>query len=360
MTDFLKRVSQTALGLAPVVQPLVVSRYAQAAHRPAPEALSPQESLPENPAQQAHESLAENLSPAPPSSTISIVNRAPEQATAHDARHESAELSSQESAITKPAISASTQSTSTQSDGIGQSAAMPFNDAASQTRAPLNRRDLPSPSKSKTVSPTKEAQAHSSTSVAESEQSPSHTVHEGSTVVPVVARHDIKTAEARNPSPRRRDAATSPVRTSQDETIFGAAESTPLALENERSSQAMPVVDVEPTIRRDSSAESFAQSSGAEPRIEALETSAPAMPRRNNSPLLNEPATRRADSQLLAPDEDRAASTSTGRVVRVTIGRIEVRAVMPSPPPQPVEAPAPPAPNLSLDEFLRQHNGRMR
>jgi hypothetical protein len=33
---------------------------------------------------------------------------------------------------------------------------------------------------------------------------------------------------------------------------------------------------------------------------------------------------------------------------------------MPSTPPKPVVSPAPPAPKLSLDEYLRQHNGRPR
>jgi hypothetical protein len=43
-------------------------------------------------------------------------------------------------------------------------------------------------------------------------------------------------------------------------------------------------------------------------------------------------------------------------VVRVTIGRIEVRAIMPAVPP--VEVPAKPAPKLSLDEYLRKQSGR--
>jgi hypothetical protein len=43
-------------------------------------------------------------------------------------------------------------------------------------------------------------------------------------------------------------------------------------------------------------------------------------------------------------------------VIRVTIGRVEVRAV--TPPLPAVEPSPPPAPKLSLDEFLRQHNGR--
>lgn len=52
--------------------------------------------------------------------------------------------------------------------------------------------------------------------------------------------------------------------------------------------------------------------------------------------------------------DDRLDRTSP--VVRVTIGRIEVRSVPPSPPT--VEPHAAPTPKLSLDDFLRQHNGR--
>jgi hypothetical protein len=49
---------------------------------------------------------------------------------------------------------------------------------------------------------------------------------------------------------------------------------------------------------------------------------------------------------------------SSPPVIRVTIGRIEVRA--PAPPPPPVEAPAPPRPRISLDDYLQSHNGRSR
>jgi hypothetical protein len=44
--------------------------------------------------------------------------------------------------------------------------------------------------------------------------------------------------------------------------------------------------------------------------------------------------------------------------VRVTIGRVEVRAV--APPVPPLEVPVAPAPRLSLDEYLRQYGGRPR
>jgi hypothetical protein len=47
------------------------------------------------------------------------------------------------------------------------------------------------------------------------------------------------------------------------------------------------------------------------------------------------------------------------RVVHVTIGRIDVRAVMPSPPPQPPAHPHP-RPVLGLDDYLKQRSGGSR
>ncbi|MDX6382885.1 MAG: hypothetical protein QOK48_458 [Blastocatellia bacterium] len=64
-------------------------------------------------------------------------------------------------------------------------------------------------------------------------------------------------------------------------------------------------------------------------------------------PLRNEPP-------FPSPDE---RTDSTRPVVRVSIGRIDVRAVTPAAVPAPrAQGPAPP--KLSLDDFLRQHNGR--
>jgi hypothetical protein len=47
---------------------------------------------------------------------------------------------------------------------------------------------------------------------------------------------------------------------------------------------------------------------------------------------------------------------SASRVVHITIGRIEVRAVHPPPEPLP-QRPAPASPKISLDEYLKQRNG---
>ncbi|MBC8028997.1 MAG: hypothetical protein H7Z16_02710 [Pyrinomonadaceae bacterium] len=54
---------------------------------------------------------------------------------------------------------------------------------------------------------------------------------------------------------------------------------------------------------------------------------------------------------------DRGARDAAGPpIIRVTIGRIEVRAA--APPTPPLETAPPPKPKMSLDEYLRQHNGR--
>jgi hypothetical protein len=74
-------------------------------------------------------------------------------------------------------------------------------------------------------------------------------------------------------------------------------------------------------------------------------------PRRDRSPI--------SQSTLMAADRPLGASRNSPepreKIIRVTIGRIEVHAA--PPPPPPVEPPAPALPKLSLDEFLRQPNG---
>jgi len=51
-----------------------------------------------------------------------------------------------------------------------------------------------------------------------------------------------------------------------------------------------------------------------------------------------------------------AKESSAARTIRVTIGRIEVRAVQPAPAPAP-RRPVRPAPKMSLDDYLRSRNG---
>jgi hypothetical protein len=57
-----------------------------------------------------------------------------------------------------------------------------------------------------------------------------------------------------------------------------------------------------------------------------------------------------------APPKNRTAELQASPVIRVTIGRVEVRAIMP-PPAAPARRSAPSAPQLSLEEYLRRRNG---
>ena len=63
------------------------------------------------------------------------------------------------------------------------------------------------------------------------------------------------------------------------------------------------------------------------------------------------------------PQEPRvAAPESSGPAIRVTVGRIEVRAITPPPPMPPAQrtTPARPGPKLSLDDYLKQRSGGQR
>jgi hypothetical protein len=76
--------------------------------------------------------------------------------------------------------------------------------------------------------------------------------------------------------------------------------------------------------------------------------------------LVDQPRSRRVKprSAGLPSSLDDRNDTAPANVIRVTIGRIDVRAV--TPPLPPVKSSVRPAPKLSLDEFLRQHTGRSR
>jgi hypothetical protein len=60
-----------------------------------------------------------------------------------------------------------------------------------------------------------------------------------------------------------------------------------------------------------------------------------------------------ADRRVTVP-----ASSSSPSTIRVSIGRIEVKAMMPPAPPPASPKPGRPAPRLSLEEYLKQRNGR--
>jgi hypothetical protein len=66
------------------------------------------------------------------------------------------------------------------------------------------------------------------------------------------------------------------------------------------------------------------------------------------------------DVRRVPPGPHRLAPEPHGPTVRVNIGRIEVRAITPSPPPVPRPASALPGPVLSLDAYLKQRNEGQR
>jgi hypothetical protein len=67
-------------------------------------------------------------------------------------------------------------------------------------------------------------------------------------------------------------------------------------------------------------------------------------------------AATRPVSQSAAISDRGVQDAAEPPVIRVSIGHIEVRAA--APPAPPVETPAPAKPKMSLNEYLRQHNGR--
>jgi hypothetical protein len=89
------------------------------------------------------------------------------------------------------------------------------------------------------------------------------------------------------------------------------------------------------------------------PEGELRSWSTPGMSRREIDSI-TEVFAQKPVSSLPSPRDERPKSGPP--VIHVTVGRVEVRAVtLPLPA---VEPQSPPAPKLSLDEFLRQHNGR--
>jgi hypothetical protein len=100
------------------------------------------------------------------------------------------------------------------------------------------------------------------------------------------------------------------------------------------------------------------------PSPSPLDTPEPRQPRAPSAALTpaevslaNALSPRSFASPLPARRDEMDGETPAAPVIRVTIGRVEVRT---APPPPPAEPLAPPAPRLSLDDYLRSHNGRAR
>ncbi|HEV2914384.1 MAG TPA: hypothetical protein VGX92_13995 [Pyrinomonadaceae bacterium] len=396
MTDFLKRVSQMALGQPPVVEPLLVSRYAPAtpaadaslfdsSYSPleerrfesglshAPGMFSTEAPLTEYPSEQAQRSHSEAPSPAPPTTVAGPTGGLyQEQAAANDRRPEGSAPLLQEPGTTKAASSLLPPS-----GGASERAALmrePFRSSTSQTLAPLNAQGPNGPVRDDDkAGPMELSRARMTPPDAEREQwrtSMFDGVDHATPGVEMLAARVMDARNVRNASEASDDPHTAPdAADSRSNPRQGGAafkdtyESIQRANENERSSRLMPFLAMAPIDRRGSVQDGFTPGARTEHDTEALRTGRrgeSSMPLRSDSNSFAQPAPGRADSHLLSSPDDGASNGSHERVIHITIGRVEVRAVMPSTPPKPVVSPAPPAPKLSLDEYLRQHNGRPR
>jgi hypothetical protein len=341
MTDFLQRVSLTALGLSPLVQPLVDSRYALDSHRPTPQLLPGEErrfeSTFESTAERTSQPDDQTLSPSLSSRIAEpSLRRAPGHTAADSARHE----------ITETLPPASDTKKVAQSTDLRESGAIPFDESASPTGVLLNTEVLIEPEKTALTGPKKEARAHTSPTGEAAELWPLHTVYAESQTPPDVARRASERMDVRDAPPPLLNTERAPAAAHQGANTSPANE----------SAQVRPGLVPESAERRRSTENAFRQSLGSEHEVEISAMSTPVQPRSNDTNSFVQATAARVTAQLLSAQDDRAADTSSGRAVRVTIGRIEVRAL--PPPLQPVEAVAPPSPKLSLDDYLRQHNGR--
>jgi hypothetical protein len=354
MTDFLKRISQTALGRAPAVQPLVVSRYAPSPHLAVPEMLQSKGGL-ESSAEPKPKSDAESHSQSYRFSASVTADptgrRAPAQPIAGTTQRESGEF-----LLPQPATAEAARSYPPRPAAVSETVQGPLEASVSHHPAVLNVQDLTGRETNHVTGPAEQTPTRGTPSGDKQlKQSPPPTVHSESPARPDVGGGVAEVIAVREDPRHQRDTFDPPVATGQGEDAFVVDESIPRA--NERVSHVIPVLNSEQFDRGHSASESFPQSLYSELEIREGPTNSRAETLKSESPLPEQSISRRADSGLRSSQDRGAANTSSAPVVRVTIERIEVRAVMP--PSQPVEVSAPP-PKLSLDEYLRRHNGRER
>ena len=326
---------------------------------------------------------------ARPSSTIgAIVRRVLSRAGADSARREST--------VSSPPDAGTTEAVSPRSAGSAEAAPTPHFAAAVQPTSLLHRQDVTGTGRRSVAGPTEAAQTRATPSGTEPDQLSSATFDERGRDAPdgegrAPRSQDVRGASRHRPGAVLPAASTeiSPAAARHRGDSLDADESTPRAPADEpgsprnernsegeessprgdgRSSRLIPASAPTPVARRSSSErdsatglsseDSFTRDLSSGHESEAFETGAPPAPRRNDAASLTPSTPRRAESPSRPSQHGGAADAVAGHVVRVTIGRIEVRAV--TPPAPPAEAPAPPAPQLSLDEYLRQHNGRPR
>ena len=326
MTDFLARVTERALGMAPVVQPLVTPRFAP---EPAPEDAPPEEGT------IRHERHPEDRSQlrraAPPTASRLRPRDAPpprasgELASWADPEGGSVEEPGSPEAVVSPPVrerhgnaASGTPELISRTDDRPESAPRtgeePRQPAAG---APRGRREPEEPTRAGEPPP------------ASSEPATSHP--EVGAPVPPQADVDAPASSGAG----------------QDDEGFdeGSTEGTPAGREeavDERHELSEPVV-------REGTA-------GYPPSLWAREVDAPLVP------VWDEPAgsvrarSRREEVYTGRLEPDGSAASREAPIVRVSIGRVEVRATFSQPESRPRE-PSLPQPRLSLEEYLRSRTG---
>lgn len=408
MDDFLTRIARKALGTAPVVQPLTGSRYAPATDLSLP-AISP--SADRQPAEQtfgrdsqaaegpSSANVRQIIRPAPSGDAVeagmsfeesALPTEPHRQIRSHKESKEEALVRSGESTQTRAdSLAQGLERSSTLIVGESSSANAEVEIPAAQTDdVRVATRRVKSVINSEPVVPAKDDSFDLSKVSSHREQTENQTV--------VSLARPGPTIEAKPPSRSERGSVNTPLIAPHGEKRLKAndsdsdvstpftAPSSPEAIDHEDAGQRRSAPLITPlrseTVDREVPSRAVERQRSTALKSEAVDREGPqltdekrsatltvssgseAIDRKNfsraDASLVDQPIVRSVDQRLLSPKDVGDVHPASEKIIRVSIGRIEVRAVLP--PSQPVESHDSPAPKLSLDEFLRQQNGRRR
>lgn len=369
MTDFLTRIAQRALGVAPVVQPVVGSRYAPTLDLSVPAIFPPEDRRSENPAKRtpgveslsAHGSSSSNarqIIRRGPSFDAVETDTAPFEASASPTQTHldiQSPSESEREAFAGPAENAEARGKSPAvTTGKSSAPRTELQQPSAQTNdVGVVAHDAGRPVNSGAVIPREDDSFDLSEAALQREDTESASVLS-------LSRGEL-TIDAKPASQNERDPVDSPAIAHHEEEGFEATDSRLGMPERELSALLTPPLISDPSDHKRPSVDGLKQSLHSEQELDntsRLPSRARTTPSRGSANLFNQSITRSADQQLPSSNEVGDAHASSEKIIRITIGRIDVRAV--APPLPTVEPPAPSAPKLSLDEFLQQDNRRRR
>jgi hypothetical protein len=362
MSDFVTRLAERAMGTAPVVQPLIASRFAP---EPASRWMEPAPS-PDDQDQMPHHEIGEprpasdapRLIPDDPASpNEELDTSAPDGSPAElqtPARPESSRFSptsGQEDRDAAPDKPGSRQrlrdaGESDPSETGVESRQEDQQNLSSPVPRPVVRAPEPG---SRPLRSGESAPSERQAAPERSPQSTSRITVADSRILPPEPR--FETAHRVEPAPVRRGV---------DETLRRLVPKgspfDPFSVED-GPGQAVPRTTTALAERGRVTAEAPAPPSGADGFLKADEDTPGAAPAIVPRIVRHQPDQRREqvprEPRVLAPEPP-------APTIRVAIGRIEVRAITPPAPPAQQETPARPGPLLSLDDYLKQRNGGQR